>query len=382
MTNPVRLNVGAGEVVIDGYTPLDIKTGTEAGRLPYADETVDEVYASHVLEHVARAEAIDTLREWVRVLKPGGIIRVAVPDMELWARWVVEGKGGFDMAGIAYGGQVDKDDFHRNAFNGATLAGLFRELGLVNVRKFQPFAWDCSRHPISLNMEAVKPSPIQSVRTRVKGIMTVPRVGFTNNFSAITRTIMELGIGFQTVQGAYWHQGITRGMEWAGDAEYILTVDYDTLFTVDDVRRLVQIADANPEYAAIASLQSKREENVALMCRDGQIDRELMRADVLEVKSCHFGLTLIRSAALKAIPRPWFLCQPDPTGGYGDGRVDADVAFWHKLTASGGKVGVTPQVAVGHLQLMATWPGFDLMPVHQYVSDWDKSGPPERCLAY
>jgi len=129
-------------------------------------------------------------------------------------------------------------------------------------------------------------------------------------------------------------------------------------------------------------MQCKREENVALLCREGQTNREHLRADVLEVKSCHFGLTLIRSAALKAVPKPWFLCQPDPEGGYGDGRVDADVAFWHKLTASGSKVGVTPQVAVGHLQLMATWPGFDLMPVHQYVSDFDRDGPPARCLAY
>jgi hypothetical protein len=376
------LNVGAGSVVIDGYTPLDIKTGTEAGKLPYADESVDEVYASHVLEHIARADTISTLREWIRVLKPGGIIRVAVPDMELWAKWVVEGKHDFDMAGIAYGGQIDADDFHRNAFNGATLAGLFRELGLISVRKFQPFAEDCSRHPISLNLEGVKPHPIQSVRSRVKGVMTVPRVGFTNNFSAITRTVMELGIAFQTCQGAYWHQGITRALEWASDAEFVLTIDYDTLFTPDDVRRLVQIADANPEYAAIASMQSKREESVALLCRKDQTTREQLRADVLPCDSAHFGLTLIRTAALKDVPKPWFLCQPDPEGGYGDGRIDADVAFWHKLRAAGHKAGVTPHVAVGHLQLMVTWPGFDLTPVHQYVSDWDKSGPPERCLAY
>jgi SAM-dependent methyltransferase len=95
--------VGAGDVVIDGYTALDIKQGVEAGKLPYSDETVDEVYASHVLEHVARADTIATLQEWVRVLKPGGIIRVAVPDMELWAKWVVEGRADFDMNGIVVG---------------------------------------------------------------------------------------------------------------------------------------------------------------------------------------------------------------------------------------------------------------------------------------
>jgi hypothetical protein len=62
--------------------------------------------------------------------------------------------------------------------------------------------------------------------------------------------------------------------------------------------------------------------------------------------------------------------------------VDADVAFWHKMTAAGHSIGVTPHVAVGHLQLMVTWPGFDLKPVHQYANDYQQNGPPSRSLAY
>lgn len=51
----IRLNIGAGKTQIPGYTPLDIKDGVDAGKLPYANESVDEVYASHVLEHIPHA---------------------------------------------------------------------------------------------------------------------------------------------------------------------------------------------------------------------------------------------------------------------------------------------------------------------------------------
>ena len=50
--------------------------------LPFADATFEFVYHSHVLEHLHRAHAKDFMVECRRVLKPGGIIRVVVPDLE------------------------------------------------------------------------------------------------------------------------------------------------------------------------------------------------------------------------------------------------------------------------------------------------------------
>jgi len=48
--------------------------------------TFDGVYHSHVLEHLDREDAPGFLAEWFRVVKPGGILRVVVPDFELLAR--------------------------------------------------------------------------------------------------------------------------------------------------------------------------------------------------------------------------------------------------------------------------------------------------------
>jgi len=50
-------------------------------RWPFDDATVDVVYASHVLEHLSEPDARAALREARRVLRPGGVIRIAVPDL-------------------------------------------------------------------------------------------------------------------------------------------------------------------------------------------------------------------------------------------------------------------------------------------------------------
>jgi predicted SAM-dependent methyltransferase len=51
-------------------------------RLPFPNDDFDVVYHSNVLEHIRRAAAPTFMRECFRVLKPGGILRVAVPDLE------------------------------------------------------------------------------------------------------------------------------------------------------------------------------------------------------------------------------------------------------------------------------------------------------------
>ena len=98
MPEPLRLNLGAGDGILPGYVSIDIRDGKNAFDLSeYADESAVEVRASHILEHAhyggtgvtcpkcnERTEipGVGTvLQEWVRVLKPGGLIKIAVPDL-------------------------------------------------------------------------------------------------------------------------------------------------------------------------------------------------------------------------------------------------------------------------------------------------------------
>ena len=61
----VRLNLGAGDSHLEGFKPIDRKLGSEVYPLAYNDESVDEIYASHVLEHFPYTKTQDVLDDWV-----------------------------------------------------------------------------------------------------------------------------------------------------------------------------------------------------------------------------------------------------------------------------------------------------------------------------
>lgn len=60
-----------------GYLNHDLRHG-----IPFADGTVDVVYSSHLLEHLEHGYALAFIQECYRVLKPGGVVRIVVPDLE------------------------------------------------------------------------------------------------------------------------------------------------------------------------------------------------------------------------------------------------------------------------------------------------------------
>lgn len=60
----------------------DVEYGDATKGLPLQDGSVDVIYTSHMLEHLDKNEADKFLREAFRVLHPGGIIRIAVPDLK------------------------------------------------------------------------------------------------------------------------------------------------------------------------------------------------------------------------------------------------------------------------------------------------------------
>ena len=82
----IRLNIGSDITQIAGFLSVDFNPKVnpdvlaEADKLPmFDDDSVDEIYASHVLEHLPYESK--ALEEWLRVLKPGGMLTVAVPNI-------------------------------------------------------------------------------------------------------------------------------------------------------------------------------------------------------------------------------------------------------------------------------------------------------------
>ncbi|HYG23660.1 MAG TPA: methyltransferase domain-containing protein [Verrucomicrobiae bacterium] len=89
----MKLNVGCGDRFAKGWLNVDfhpvsksVKRVNLLAGLPFSDNNFDVVYSSHVLEHFSRDAAEGLAREMHRVLKPNGIIRVVVPDLEQTCR--------------------------------------------------------------------------------------------------------------------------------------------------------------------------------------------------------------------------------------------------------------------------------------------------------
>jgi predicted SAM-dependent methyltransferase len=171
-----RLHIG-GVVRAEGWEVLNASAGpavdhvgdaTDLGR--FADATFAAVYASHVLEHLDFAHALQpALREWHRVLVPGGTLYVAVPDLEVLARlFLADGLSLNDRFGVVkmiFGAHVDAHDYHQVGFDLPILAYFLRGAGFADIERVADFGLfdDTSRLafggvPISLNVVARKPA--------------------------------------------------------------------------------------------------------------------------------------------------------------------------------------------------------------------------------
>lgn len=78
---------------VDGrglFTQLDITKP-----LPFEDDSVDWVYAEHLIEHVPLLDAIGWLAEVRRILAPGGLVRITTPDLGAYAAAYLEGNKNF-----------------------------------------------------------------------------------------------------------------------------------------------------------------------------------------------------------------------------------------------------------------------------------------------
>jgi predicted SAM-dependent methyltransferase len=170
----IKLHIG-GREKRDGWIILDALPGpavdyvgncTDLSFLP--EGSCSEVYASHVLEHLGYdIELPRTLAGIHRVLKPGGRLRAAVPDLDILCRLFVDpaldGDGRFHVMRMMFGGRTTPYDVHYAGLNFEFFQAFLQEIGFRDVRRVEDFGLfeDTStllfgNVPISLNVEARK----------------------------------------------------------------------------------------------------------------------------------------------------------------------------------------------------------------------------------
>jgi predicted SAM-dependent methyltransferase len=125
-TKPGWLNVD-----IDPHPGVDI-VGDVADLSRFEDGEVSEIYGSHVLEHFPHPQTLGVLKEWARVLEPGGKLYVAVPD---FARCVelYHACGLNDWINrFLMGDQEYRTAYHYSLFDEGKLSRLLAEAGFAD----------------------------------------------------------------------------------------------------------------------------------------------------------------------------------------------------------------------------------------------------------
>lgn len=147
--NELRIHVG-GRERREGWIIMDVMAQPETdivgdirdlSRFP--DNSVAEIYASHVLEHISHREISGVLKEIWRVLIPAGKFYVAVPDLEvLCTLFLAPGNGMAEKARIMpmmFGAQADAHDFHFTGFDFDLLAMYLSVAGFSSAEQVESF---------------------------------------------------------------------------------------------------------------------------------------------------------------------------------------------------------------------------------------------------
>ncbi len=178
LLEPIRLNYGCGDGRLDGHVGIDVRPCRGADHVlpawdtsPFEPDSVDQIYSRHMLEHLIPQDARRALGAWLNILKPGGVLRVVLPDLDFHARQLLGEQNSWTpdppenlahaLAGFygwhdpARGGTVE--DAHRWGYTWQTLARLLGEIGYVSAERITE---GTDSEPWHLHVTAAKPEEV------------------------------------------------------------------------------------------------------------------------------------------------------------------------------------------------------------------------------
>jgi predicted SAM-dependent methyltransferase len=145
------LNVGCGPNAIetedwyniDGFHPKADLLCDAARTLPFADNRFEGIFAEHIFEHFTPRQARTFLAQCKRILKPGGVLRLVVPDGELYIKryledrkWMLERRDGRFRTPMEVMNEVFRQEYeHQYTYDYETLALHLTEAGFVEPRR-------------------------------------------------------------------------------------------------------------------------------------------------------------------------------------------------------------------------------------------------------
>ena len=162
-----KLHLGCGNRFLPGYLHIDIDNLSHLDYLApmheltmFEDESIDEIYNCGALIYYDRLEVVKVLKEWKRILKPGSVLRISVPNFEAIVERYLNSNKDLDSQGIlgplfgrweARGTYEEhlkeeviyqKTTYDFNSLKKVLVRGGFREIGKYDWKKFLPDWYD------------------------------------------------------------------------------------------------------------------------------------------------------------------------------------------------------------------------------------------------
>ena len=146
----MKLNLGCFNKKMYGYVNIDARSEVKPDvvddvftLVAMPNNSVDVIYCCHVLEHAHREEALQAMMRWYDIMKIGGILRIAVPDLEAVFEYYRETKNLSEIMAFLYGSQKHKYDTHYTGWDFKTLKADLENTGF---RRVQRYDWRTTEH--------------------------------------------------------------------------------------------------------------------------------------------------------------------------------------------------------------------------------------------
>jgi len=138
----MKLHLGSGAKILPGFVNVDARPFNGAiiddveSLFSFESNSIDLIYACHVLEHIHRHKRSSALVRWCEILKPHAVLRVAVPDFAEVVHMYQEGVPLDDLMGFLYGGQDYDLNFHYYCWDFQSLEKDLKRAGFSSVARY------------------------------------------------------------------------------------------------------------------------------------------------------------------------------------------------------------------------------------------------------
>lgn len=137
--------------------------GNDVALNGWSNNSVDLIYSSHMLEYFSRKDAEFLLKNWFNVLKPGGIIRLSVPDFYILSMIYNKNNNLDDILGPLYGQMGMNQDtiYHKTCYDVYSLGSLLKKVGFKDIKR-----WDWRINPVDDCSAAHWPHRPENIKNR------------------------------------------------------------------------------------------------------------------------------------------------------------------------------------------------------------------------